>query len=74
MNKSAFLKWSNESLLASYLRVLITVILTNAIAEFAKVGDFDLSNWKTWVISALVSGLPTFLRWLNPKDELGDKS
>jgi uncharacterized protein (DUF486 family) len=68
-----FLKWFNESLLASYLRVLLTVIISNMVADFAKVGDFDVTNWRTWVISALVSGLPTLLRWLNPKDELGEK-
>ena len=62
--------WFADSPLASFLRVLLAVTLSQAVAHFASVGTFDLSNFQVWLIAGLVSALPTLLRWLNPQDGL----
>lgn len=64
-----FLKWLNTSPIASACRVAVAVFAGSMIAEFYKVGDFDFSNWKTWLIGALVVAIPPVLRWLNPADK-----
>lgn len=63
-----FLKWFATSPIASFLRHFATIVLAAMVAEFAKLGTFDFTNWRSWVISGLVAALPAFLNWLNPKD------
>jgi hypothetical protein len=63
-----FLQWFADSPLASALRVAIAYIVGTMVAEFAKVGTFDFTNWKSWLIGALVVAIPPILRWLNPAD------
>ena len=63
-----FLQWFATSKIASMLRVAVAFIAAQLVADFVKVGDFDFSNWKAWVIGALAVALPMFLRWLNPAD------
>lgn len=64
-----FLTWFADSPIAAFLRTAFAFILGNMIAEFAKVGDFDFSNYKSWLIGALVVAIPPVLRWLNPEDK-----
>jgi hypothetical protein len=64
----AFLKWFAVSPLASALRVFVAYVVGNMVAEFAKVGTFDFTNYKAWLIGALVVAIPPILRWLNPED------
>ena len=66
-----FQKWFASSPIASFLRHFAAIVLASAVADFARLGHFDLSNYQTWLIAALVSAVPPFLRWLNPADELG---
>jgi len=65
----AFWKWFAESPLASALRVAVAFALNNMIADFVKVGNFDFTNWKSWVIGAFAVAVPLVLRWLNPEDK-----
>jgi len=65
----SFLKWFAESPLASALRVAVAFTLNNMIADFVKVGNFDFTNWKSWVIGAFAVSVPLILRWLNPEDK-----
>lgn len=64
-------KWFATSPIASFLRHFLAIVIASAVAEFAKVGAFDFSNWESWLIAALVAAVPPFLRYLNPVDELG---
>lgn len=66
-----FLKWFATSPIASFIRTFAATVLTLAIAEFSQIGAFDFTNWRVWVIAALVSAAPPLLRWLNPEDALG---
>ncbi|MFZ2992504.1 MAG: hypothetical protein WA061_02200 [Microgenomates group bacterium] len=63
-----FLVWFADSPIASFLRVALSFVIAAAVADFAKIGSFDVSNWQTWFIGALVSSIPLLLRWLNPMD------
>ena len=65
-----FQKWFASSPIASFLRRFSAIVLASAVAEFAKLGTFDFSNWRLWVIAALVASMPPLLRWLNPADPL----
>ena len=67
-----FWKWFASSPIASALRVALAYAVGNMVADFAKVGTFDMSNWKSWVIGALVVSIPLILRWLNPEDKAFD--
>jgi len=67
----AFLRWFATSQLASILRVALALIVNNMIADWVKVGNFDVSNWKAWLIAAGAACLPMILRWINPADPLG---
>ncbi len=67
-----FWKWFATSKLASILRVAVAYIIGNMVAQFAQVGDFDVSSWKSWIIGAFVVVLPMVLRWLNPADTAFD--
>lgn len=62
-----FLVWYDTHPVASFLRHLASITVTMAVAEFAKLGNFDFTNWRTWVIAGLVAALPTLTNWLNPK-------
>jgi len=66
----SFLEWFATSQLASILRVAIALIVNNMVADFVKVGNFDASNWKAWLIAAFAACLPMILRWINPADPL----
>ncbi len=65
-----FIKWFATSKIASWFRVFLAVLLSNAILEFSNVGSFDFSKADSWVIAALASTLPTLLRVINPEDSL----
>lgn len=71
MEWSKFLSWFATSPIASFLRHFSAIVIASAVAEFAKSGSFDFSNYQLWVITALVSAVPPLLRWLNPQDALG---
>lgn len=68
MTWTDFLKWFATSPIASFLRHFSAIVLAQAVAEFAKLGTFDFTNWRVWVIAGLVAALPAFLNWLNPQD------
>ena len=63
-----FLTWFAKSPFASALRVFIAIVIGQMVAEWARVGDIQFTNYKSWVISALVAAIPTILRWINPQD------
>ena len=63
-----FLTWFAKSPIASALRVFIAIVVGQMVAEWARVGDIQFTNYKSWVISALVAAIPTVLRWINPQD------
>ena len=63
-----FQNWFATSPIASFLRHFLSILIASAVADFAQRGAFDLANWQTWLIAALVSAVPPFLRWLNPVD------
>ena len=65
-----FLKWFAESKIASYLRVFLSIVIAQAVADFARIGSFDFSNIQAWLIAALVATLPVLMRSLNPEDTL----
>ena len=67
-----FQVWFANSVFASALRTAVAVFVGSAVAEFSKVGSFDVSNWKAWLIGALVVAIPPVLRYLNPADNLGN--
>lgn len=64
-----FLRWFASSPIASALRVALAFVINNMIADFVRVGNFDMTNWKSWVIGGLAVGVPLLLRWLNPEDK-----
>lgn len=64
-----FLKWFATSPIASAFRVALAFVINNMVADFVRVGNFDMTNWKSWFIGALAVSVPLFLRWLNPEDK-----
>lgn len=66
MNK--FWEWFKVSPIASFLRVMLALVIGMMWADFAKAGRFDFTNWITWIIVAGSSSLPPILRWINPFD------
>jgi len=64
-----FLKWYATSSIASYIRVFLSVVLFQAITDFARVGHILFTNWETWVIAGLVSLLAPLSRNYNPQDK-----
>jgi len=67
---NGFLIWFADSPYASYARVFLTVVASLAIADWAKVGVFDFTNWQLWLITALASTFPVGARLLNRKDKI----
>ena len=63
-----FWTWFAQSPFASALRVFVAIVIGQMVAEWARVGDIQFTNYKSWVISALVAAIPTILRWINPQD------
>ena len=68
MDMNKILEWFANSPVASALRTFIAVAVGAMISDFAKVGDFNFGDWKSWVIGALVVAIPPMLRWINPQD------
>ena len=66
----SFYKWFASSPIASFLRHLSGIVLTLAVAEFAKIGAFDFTNWRAWVIAGLVAALPPLVKWIMPSPEV----
>ena len=64
-----FWTWFARSPIASALRVFVAVVFGQMVAEWARVGNFDFTNYKLWLITALVASVPTILRWINPEDK-----
>lgn len=63
-----FKQWFATSPIASFLRVAFALFVSQAMADFVKVGSFDFSNINTWIITALAAAIPGLLRWINPAD------
>lgn len=68
MTFKKFTEWFATSPIASFLRVFVALIVSQAVAEFVQADSFNFSNATHWVITALSAGIPTLLRWLNPSD------
>ncbi len=66
-----FWVWFAASPVASAGRVALAYAIGNMVADFARVGNFNFENWKSWAIGALVVSIPMILRWINPQDSLG---
>ena len=64
-----FWTWFAQSPIASAVRVAVAFFIGQMVAEWARVGDFDFSNYKSWLIGALVVSIPMILRWINPEDK-----
>jgi uncharacterized lipoprotein YddW (UPF0748 family) len=62
-----FLNWLATSPLATFLKVFGAVILSTAVADWAKDGNISLADWQTWVIAGLVASIPVLINWLNPQ-------
>ncbi len=63
-----FKNWFASSPVASFLRVFVALVISQAVADFVQTDSFNFSNATHWVITALSAGIPTVLRWLNPAD------
>ena len=68
MTFNDFTKWFASSPIASFLRVFVALVISQAVADFVQTDAFNFSNATHWVITALSAGIPTLLRWLNPSD------
>ena len=68
MTFEKFTKWFATSPIASFLRVAFALLISQAMADFVKIGAFDFSNLNTWIITALAAAIPGLLRWINPSD------
>lgn len=66
----SFLKWYATSPYASYVRTFLSIVAGFAVADFAKVGYFDFSNWQSWLIAGLVALVAPISRVQNSKDPL----
>lgn len=62
--------WWAESKIASWFRVFLAIVITQAISDFAQAGQFDFTNLNAWIIAALVATGPTLSRIFNPQDSL----
>lgn len=67
-NFEQFKEWFATSPIASFLRVFVALVISQAVADFVKADSFDFNNLTHWLITALSAGIPTLLRWLNPSD------
>ena len=67
-NFETFKSWFASSPIASFLRVFLALVISQAVADFVQTDSFDFSGATHWVITALSAGIPTLLRWLNPSD------
>lgn len=65
-----FYLWFADSIIASFLRHFLAILLTLAIADFASMRVFSFENVEIWAISALVAAAPPLLRKLNPYDTM----
>lgn len=63
--------WFASSPVASFLRTFLAIVISSAVADFAKIGAFDFSRWESWLIAGVIAAAPVLLRWLNPADSLG---
>ena len=62
------LNWLADSPVASWLRVFVSIVLGDMVAEWAKLGSFDFKNWQVWLLAGVVAVVPMIIRWLNPLD------
>jgi len=62
--------WFANSREASYLRVFVAIVLSQAILDIQHAGSFDFTNWVRWIITGLVSFLPMLQRIANDEDSL----
>lgn len=63
------LEWLALSPLASALKVFTAIVLSFAVADFARTGAIDFADWQTWVIAGLGAAVPVIVNWLNPSDD-----
>jgi hypothetical protein len=61
--------WLATSPIASYLRVLLSFVVAQAVAEWARVGYFDFSKWQAWLIAGLAATIPPIMRKWNVEDK-----
>jgi len=66
---NSFLKWFATSWIASAIRIALGYVLAAMVDEFVKMGTFDFTNWKSWLIGAIALATPIILRALNPQDK-----
>jgi hypothetical protein len=64
-----FLEWLAVSPLASAAKVFVAIVASFAVADFARTGAIDFSDWQTWVIAGLGAAVPVIVNWLNPNDD-----
>lgn len=68
MTFEKFTQWFATSPIASFLRVFAALVISQAVADFVKIGNFNFANYQLWIITALSASVPLILRWLNPAD------
>jgi hypothetical protein len=68
MEKFNLNEWLATSPIASFLRVFLALVVSQAVADFVQVGSFDFSNFEHWIITAVAAAIPGLLRWINPSD------
>ncbi len=63
-----FQEWFATSMIASWLRVFVAVIVAMFIADGADIFAVDATDLRAWLAAAFASTLPLVLRFLNPSD------
>jgi len=68
------MEWFAKSPIASALRVFVAVVLAMIAADWTDGGTISFDRWQTWVIAGVAACIPVIVRWLNPKDPMGQVS
>lgn len=68
------MEWFAKSPIASALRVFVAVVLAMIAADWTEGGTISFDRWQTWVIAGVAACIPVIVRWLNPKDPMGQVS
>ncbi len=63
-----FKEWFATSMVASWLRVFVAVIIAMFIADGADIFAVDVNDLRAWLAAAFASALPLVLRFVNPDD------
>lgn len=63
-----FQEWFATSMIASWLRVFVAVIVAMFIADGADIFAVDTNDLRAWLAAGFAAVLPLVVRYLNPSD------